>query len=134
MNYHDTFIAVADDCPATTGVVPAPRGGRPTVAVLQYELIAHQPYTLTQEDVLFETWRRQQDPPPADDEASLRERFFSQSRPCLRTSPLPKQYGWGLCFDSTGRVALYAVGSDDYARLSTTEGTRVVKAMRSRRG
>ncbi len=133
MNYYETFIAVADDCPAATGVVPAPRSGRKTVAVVQYELIAEQPYTLTQEDVLFETWRRQQDPPPAGDPASLRAGFFSQSRACLRASPLPKQYGWGLHFDSAGRVALCAVGSNDYARLSTTSGTTVLKAMRSRR-
>jgi len=134
MNYYETFIAAADDCPVTTGVIPAPRGGRKTVAVLQYELIAEQPYTLTQEDVLFETWRRQQDPPPVEDQATMRERFFAQSRACLRASPLPKQYGWGLHFDSAGRVALCAVGSDDYARLSATNnGTTVLKAMRSRR-
>jgi hypothetical protein len=56
MNYVDTFIAVADDCPAAEGVVPRPRGDRKTVAVLQYEMISGVPCTLTQEDVQFESW------------------------------------------------------------------------------
>ena len=133
MGYADTLIAVADDCPATTGVVPVARGGRRTVAVVQYELIAEQPYTLTQEDVLFETWLRQHDPRPVGDRVSLRDRFFDRPRACLRSSPLPKKYGWGIHYDGAGRVALCAVGSDDYSRLATGGAATVLKALWSRR-
>jgi hypothetical protein len=133
MGYEDTLIRVADDCPATSGVVPAPRGGRATVAVLQYELITGQPYSLTQEDVLFETWLRQQQEEPVGDRAALRAQFFVQPRACLRASPLPKKYGWGIHYDRAGRVALYAVDSADYARLAGGGAATVLKAMRSRR-
>jgi Family of unknown function (DUF6157) len=142
MNYVDTFIAVAQDCAATRGVVPEPRNGRRTVAILQYEMIAEAPYTLTQEDVLFETWLRGSDTGALDDaeRARLRAEFFVKPRACLRASPLPKQYGWGLHFDDEGRVALYSVDSAEYRRLagggsaSGKTGPKVVRAMRSRKG
>src|SRR5713226_6353509 len=44
-NYRNTFIRVSDDCPVETGVVPPPRGGKQTVAGLQYATIFHEPYT-----------------------------------------------------------------------------------------
>ncbi|MFG1826085.1 DUF6157 family protein [Microbispora bryophytorum] len=146
LNYYSTLIAVADDCPVTAAEVPVARGGKPTVASLQYELISGAPYGLTQEDVLFETWLRRQDLPadlPAERRAELRKEFFSRSQACLRASPLPKRYGWGLLFDPDGRIALCPMESEEYRRLAdgasrgvrTGEGggVRVLKAMRSRR-
>lgn len=154
LNYYSTLIAVADDCPVTAAEVPRPRGGKPTVAVLQYELISGAPYGLTQEDVLFETWLRRQDLAadlPGERRAELRKEFFSRPQACLRSSPLPKRYGWGLLFDRDGRVALCPMESEEYQRLvegrtgagnggagnggpqSGHGGVRVLKAMRSRR-
>ena len=136
MGYQNTLIAVADDCPATRGTVPASRGGRKTVAVHHYELITERPYGRTQEDVLFETWLRQQgDLTPADaDIARLREQFFATPRACLRASPLPKKFGWGLHYDAEGRIALYGVESEEYQRLASGEnGVTVLKALRSSR-
>lgn len=154
LNYYSTLIAVADDCPVTAAEVPRPRGGKPTVAVLQYELISGAPYGLTQEDVLFETWLRRQDfaaDLPGERRAELRKEFFSRPQACLRSSPLPKRYGWGLLFDRDGRVALCPMESEEYQRLvegrtgagnggagnggpqSGHGGVRVLKAMRSRR-
>ncbi|MEU6426915.1 DUF6157 family protein [Microbispora sp. NPDC046973] len=146
LNYYSTLIAVADDCPVTAAQVPAARGGKPTVAVLQYELISGAPYGLTQEDVLFETWLRRQDLPadlPAERRAELRKQFFSRSQACLRSSPLPKKYGWGLLFDRDGRIALCPMESEEYrslvdgasrgARAGEDDGVRVLKALRSRR-
>jgi hypothetical protein len=106
LNYYRTLIAVADDCPVSRAVIPAPRGGVSTVALLQHELLAAHPFGLTQEDVLFVGWLRRQ---PAYEElsdaerAELRERFFAKPQACLRSSPLPKRYGWGLLFDDAGR-------------------------------
>ncbi len=136
--YRDMLIAVADDCPVTTGIVPTPRGGKPTVAVLQYELLSTQPGTLTQRDVLFQTWLRQQNLPddlPETERATLWERFFATPRACLRSSPLPKKYGWGLLFDAHGRITLCPMESNDYQRIIAGEvpGVTVRKALRSRR-
>lgn len=142
LNYYSTLIAVADDCPVTAAEVPAGRGGRPTVAVFQYELISGAPYGLTQEDVLFETWLRRQDLPAdltAERRAELRKEFFSRSQACLRASPLPKKHGWGLLFDQDGRIALCPMESEEYRRLvdgaqaGQDGGVRVLKALRSRR-
>ncbi|MEU8177771.1 DUF6157 family protein [Microbispora hainanensis] len=142
LNYYSTLIAVADDCPVTVAEVPRGRGGKPTVAVLQYELISGAPYGLTQEDVLLETWLRRQDLPadlPAERRAELRKEFFSRSQACLRSSPLPKRHGWGLLFDRDGRIALCPMESEEYRRLvdgaqaGEDGGVRVLKALRSRR-
>lgn len=137
MNYYSTFIAVADDCPGTNSTVPMARGGRKTVAVLQYEMIAAAPHSLTQEDVLFDTWLARQDLPAGlsdEDRADLRAGFFAKPQACLRSSPLPKTYGWGLLFDSQGRVALCPRESPDYRRLADgADGIHVLKAFRSRR-
>jgi hypothetical protein len=134
INYVNTFIQVADDCPAACGIVPAERGGRKTVAMIQYELLAEKPYHYTQEDVLFESYIRHKEIPPEDAGPALRAQFFGRSQACLRASPLPKQYGWGLHFDESGRVALCGVGTDEYQRFAAGDGIAVVKAMRSKRG
>jgi hypothetical protein len=138
LNYYDTLIAVADDCPVTSSVLPVPRGEAKTVAVVQYELIAGNPYALSQEDVLFETWlRRQAGPERRSDaeRADLRGRFFAKPQACLRSSPLPKKFGFGLLFDRAGRVALCPMESPEYARLTGggTDGVKILKALRSRR-
>lgn len=44
MNYYESFIAVADDCRVSESVVPTACGDRKTVAVLQYEMLAADPW------------------------------------------------------------------------------------------
>lgn len=137
MHYHQTLIAVADDCPVGAAVVPESRGGRRTVAVLQYEMLAGRPYRLTQEDVLFLSWLRRHPEAEGLDEdgvAALRDSFFARSQACLRASPLPKRYGFGLLFDGGGRIALCPMESEEYRRIvEGGEGYRVLKAMRTSR-
>lgn len=135
MNYFQTLIAVADDCPVTTSVVPVERGGKKTVAVLQYELLAVSPHVYTQEDVLFEGWVQRQNLPRRSEAEVARQRtaFFARPRACLRASPLPKQYGWGLLFDQQGRVALCPMESEAYEQLLASNTVTVLKAPRSRR-
>ncbi|WP_336251149.1 DUF6157 family protein, partial [Stomatohabitans albus] len=120
LNYYDTLIALADDCPTQTSVVPAERGGKPTIATLQYQMLAdNPPFTFTQKDVLFETWITRQGIPDLTDEKreALREDFFAKPQACLRSSPLPKRFGWGLLFDKQGRVALCPAESDVYTQM-----------------
>jgi hypothetical protein len=128
----DTFIEVAEDCPAVRGEVPPPRAGRATKAAIEYELIAGEPYGLTAEDVAFRTRVLMRDIPEADWSAE-RERFLSQEKPRLRVSALAKRYGWGIHIDSHGRVALVPIESEEYQRLAADPALRHVRAFRSKR-
>jgi hypothetical protein len=65
--------------------------------------------------------------------AQARKEFFSVEQPCLRASPLPKQYGWGFIFDDEGRVALCLQQSPEYKKLMTSKAVPILKAMRSGR-
>ena len=85
MNYLRAVILVAEDCPAKEPVIPALRNGKPTVAAIQYALLADHPYRYTQEDILFETYLTQNELRPGEREkAVLRAEFFSKERPCLK--------------------------------------------------
>ncbi len=135
-NYYETFIQVAPDCPVSAAVVPAQRGANKTVPVLEYELLTSNPYGYTQEEVLFTVYAERLGL-SADELASRRgelwAEFFSKSRACLRASSLPKRYGWGVHFDSEGKIALYPMESDEYQRLAGDGALTQLLAMRSKR-
>lgn len=128
-NYVNTFIAVAEDCPAGQAEAPAKAG---SIAQLQHELVATQPYTHTSDDVLFAVHVQRQGIAEAD-RPSAREAFFGKDQACLRASPLGKRHGWGIHHDAEARVALVPVGSAEYAALVADPAVKVVKAMRSKR-
>lgn len=130
--YRSTFIAVAEDCPVGGAEEPPVAAKGPTVASLQYELIARRPYELTSDDVLFEVHATRQGL-PAEERAAAREAFFAKDQPCLRSSPLGKRYGWGTHHDADGHVALVPVGSDEYEALAADPALKQLKAMRSKR-
>lgn len=130
-NYVDTFIEVADDSPTEHAVEPPTRDA-PTVAELHYTLLSAEPYSLTSDDVIFETHARRAGIAEADKEAA-RAAFFSKGQPCLRSSPLGKRYGWGTHHDADGRVALYPRDSEEYARLAADPALAHTRAMRSKR-
>jgi len=133
LNYYDTFIQIADDSPVGAGTAPAARGERPTVALIQYTLLSERPYGYTQEEVLFETYLRHKGlEPSADERTELWNAFFARPQACLRASPLPKQYGWGVHFDTGGKTALYGAESEAYRAFSANAARRL-KAMRSSR-
>lgn len=132
INYYNTFIAVADDCPVSTAEIPQAKGGLKTVPVIQHELISRNPYAYTQEDVLFEAHAIRNG--IKEEEKDLeREKFFSKSQACLRASSLGKRYGWGIHHDVEGKMALYAVESEEYQQLSQNPSIKQLKAMRSSR-
>jgi hypothetical protein len=135
-NVFDTFICVAEDCPAHTGEEPPLRAGNPTVARLQFEMIARSPYKYTSDDVVFATSAagRQLDAKATKTERSLaRSEFFSRGQACLRASGLGKRFGWGIHADAEGRVALYAVDSERYKALARDPRLAQTRAMRTRR-
>ncbi len=135
MGYTDTFVSVAEDCRATTGEVPPDRAGGPTVAAVQYAMLAADPGRWTQEDVLLASAPgvRGRADIGADELERMRAEYFAQPRACLRASPLPKTLGWGLHYDGDGQITLHAVDSDSYARLSRDPGLTQLRAMRSKR-
>jgi hypothetical protein len=129
-NYFDTFIEVAEDCPTEHAQEP-PIAESPSIAALHYRLIAEQPYSRTSDDVIFETYALRAG--VAVNDALERALFFSVGRPCLRSSPLGKRYGWGLHHDDQGRVALVARESDEYALRTADPDIAHTRAMRSKR-
>jgi len=132
MNYYNTLIEVAEDCPATTAEVPQIKGDKKTKPVLEYEMIADHPYKYTEEDIAFETYAIMHDIPKAD-WSKERQKYLSKDQACLRVSSLGKRYGWGIYNDADGRTALVAVESVEYKKLVHDPGVTKVKAFRSKR-
>jgi len=129
-NYFDTFIAIADDCPSAMGKIPPLKGDAKTSANRQFELISKNPYKYTSDEVLFQVFAEKNELTPSEYEEA-RTQFFSKGQACLRASPLTKRYGWGLHFNSEGKMALYGSESEEYKRFIENKGLKVVKAMRS---
>ena len=135
MPYTDTFIRVADDCPVSAAEVP-PARGRPSVAALQYELLAEHPYALTEEELYVRVHGRRGG--LTDEEIAARydalcAEVFAKPQACLRASPLTKRYGYGAHYDALGRIGLHPRESDTYARLSSDPELTQLQAMRSAR-
>ena len=131
-NTYNTLIEVAEDCPITVAEVPPEKGDKKTVANLQYSLIQEHPYRYTSDDVLFAVYAERQ-AIPEKDHATQRETFFSKGQPCMRASPLPKRYGWGVHSNEEGKLALVAVEDARYEKLASDKTIKHLKAMRSKR-
>jgi Family of unknown function (DUF6157) len=135
-NCFDTFIQVAEDCAARTGQVPPDRAGNPTVASLQYAMIANAPYKYTSDDVIFATsapGRLLSAKATEKARKTARDEFFSRGQACLRASGLGKRFGWGIHANGEGQVAIYAVESKRYQELARDPKVNQVRAMRSKR-
>lgn len=132
MNYYDTLIEVAEDCPATEAQVPTARGGRKTKAVVEYELLAKHPYTYTERDIAFEVYAALHDI-PTPDRPTERKEFLSKGHPHLRVSPLAKRYAWGIHNNAEGKIALIAIESPEYEQLLNDPRITKIKAFRSAR-
>ena len=131
MNYYDTLIEIADDCPATKAEVPHAKGGKKTKAVLEYEMIANHPYTDTEEDLAFEIYAVLHNIPKVM-WSKERQKFLSKGHPHLRVSALPKRYGWGIHNNAEGKTALIAVESPEYKKLVYDPRITNIKAFRSK--
>jgi hypothetical protein len=132
MNYYDTLIEVADDCPATEAQLPKARCAKKTKAVVEYETLASHPYTYTEQDIAFEVYATLRDIPVAD-RPEERKQFLSKGHPHLRVSPLAKRYGWGIHNNAVGKIALIAVESREYQQLLNDPRITKIKAFRSTR-
>lgn len=128
-NYFDTFIEVAEDTKATCGIHP-PTKDKKTVAEMQYEMLAQNPYKFTSDDIFFQVFADRNDLTKAEYEQA-RAQFFSKGQPCFRASPLTKTYGFGIHSNSEGKVALFGMETDEYQRFLADEKITKVKAMKS---
>ncbi|HMY59523.1 MAG TPA: DUF6157 family protein [Pseudomonadota bacterium] len=136
MKIQNTFVLCAEDCPVDHAVVPQEKSGKPTVASLEHQLLSQTPYHYTRDDLLVEVALRKQGLSAPEREAqreALRTELLRRPQACMRASPLPKSYGFGVHYDGEGRLAIYEKGSPDYARLAAASDVTVVKAMRNRR-
>ena len=129
-NYINTFIEVAEDCPATTGQIPPLKPGLKTLANLQYELISGQPYRFTSDELLLQVYAERNQLGPGELEAAGKE-LFSKGQPCLRSSALAKRYGWGFHHNESGKVAMFGVDTREYQKLLADPQLAKVKAMRT---
>lgn len=132
MNYYNTLIEVADDCPAAKGEAPQMKSGKKTKPVLEYEMMSKHPYEYTEEDIAFEAYALMHGIPKAGWPAE-RQKFLSQDQACLRVSSLAKRYGWGIHNNAKGKAALVAVESPEYKKLASDPKVTKVKAFRSKR-
>lgn len=128
-NYFDTFVEVADDTKVDCGTKP-PTKDKKTVAEMQYEMIAKNPYKYTSDDILFQVFADRNDLTKAEYKQA-REQFFSKGQPCFRASPLTKTYGFGVHNDSNGKIAIYGMETNEYQIFLTDTKIQKVKAMKS---
>lgn len=129
-NYYDTFIEVARDTKVSCGTKPPSKSDKKTVAELQYELLISNPYKFTSDELLFEVFAIRNDLTEAERKEAW-QHFFSKGQPCFRSSPLTKTYGYGVHFDSNGKIAIFAMESKQYQNFLSDPATKKVKALRS---
>jgi hypothetical protein len=131
-NYFNTFIEASEDCPAKRSEIPPIKGDEKSAANIQFEMIGHNPYKFTSDEILFQCFATKKN--VADSEMNAeKEQFFSKGQPCLRCSPLAKRYGWGIHFNEEGKTAIYAVESEEYKKFITDSKLIKVKAMRNKK-
>ena len=130
-NYFNTFIAVAEDCPISLAEVP-PQKAEKTTANIAFEMIKNHPYQYTSDEVLFMVYALKNNVLEIN-WSTEKQKFFSKGQACFRSSSLVKRYGWGIHYNTEGKMAIYAVESEEYSKLSQNEHLKIVKAMRSKR-
>lgn len=127
-NYINTFIEIAEGSKSDCGIKP-PSKDKKTVAEMQYDLIANNPYSYTSDDVLFQIFADRNDLKKSEYK-DAREHFFSKGQPCFRVSPLAKRYGFGIHSNGEGKIALYGRETKEYQLFLLNDKIKKVKAMK----
>ena len=134
----DTIVLLAPDSPTKTSVVPVATGDKRPIHLIQYELLTARPYQLTLEELIFAVHVERAGLAGAEVKRRKDEiwgKLFSKSHACMRASALPKKFGWGVHYDSRGKLALFAVESSEYRKLAggKVRGVKLVAALRTKR-
>jgi hypothetical protein len=130
-NYINTFIEAAEDCPVKAAEIP-PQKEEKTAANIQFEMVAHNPYKYTSDDVLFQVYATK-NKLSGSKLKEEREKFFSKGQACFRSSPLTKRYGWGVHNDEKGKIAIYPIESPEYKKFAKDKSLEHTRGMRSKR-
>jgi len=131
-NYFNSFIEIVMSSDVGKAEIPFFNGEDKTIAYMQFELISQFPYKYTSDELLFHIFAVRN----SIDENEIEEsklNFFSKGQPCLRCSPLAKRYGWGIHFNEVGKVAIYAVDSEEYKKYKNDNNLQHIKAMNSKK-
>ncbi|MEA5127157.1 MAG: DUF6157 family protein [Proteiniphilum sp.] len=128
-NYFNTLIEVAEDTKTDHGTIPPAKDNK-TVAQMQYELLNGNPYKYSSDDILFQVYAERNDI-PENEYPQAKGQFFSKGQPCFRTSPLTKNYGFGIHSNGEGKIALYGMETEEYQQLLANTAIKKVKAMKS---
>ncbi|MGB1250555.1 MAG: DUF6157 family protein [Candidatus Promineifilaceae bacterium] len=135
INYYDTFIQVAPDSPVEVSAIPTSNRKKTPAHIIAYKLLAENPYTMTQMEMLFEVHARHKAIPQETLDANrdvLWAQFFGKNMACFRANALPKKFGWGVHFDKAGKMKLVAMESAEYKQLANSNCKQLL-AMRSSR-
>jgi len=137
MSYINTFIQVSPDCPVMQSEIPVAKGDKKSMHVIQYELLTEAPYRYNHEELTFEVYVRHKVIPLEEVAAHRQElwdNLFQKGHPRMRASALAKRYGWGAHYDQQGKIALYAMESDEYQRfIQASEEVNLLAAMRNKK-
>ena len=123
-NIPNSFISVAEDCPAFMAEIPPAREPK-SIPQIEYEMLIDNPYNYTSDDVLYVANAERRD--------IARDDFFARIQPDFRLSPLTQRYGWGVHTDENGKIALYAVDSAEYEMFAHNTSLTQMKGNRSKR-
>jgi hypothetical protein len=127
-------VQVAQDCPVTVSVVPtANKNTKPSIHVIQYNLLSAHPYRFTLEDLIYTSGRKIIPAAQVEQEGDRIAGLFQKSHPCMRASMLPKKFGWGVHYDSEGKLAIYGMETEQYRAFVENPGIKLVFAMRNKR-
>ena len=96
-----------------------------SAAQIEYEMIAHNPYKYTSDDVLYTVYGK--------NKHLSRGEFFSKGQPCMRSSPLTKRYGWGVHSNNEVNIAIFPMESAEYKKLANDKSLKHLQGMRSKR-
>lgn len=136
MNPINQFIQIAPDCLLQAAIVPEEKGGKRSIAVIEYQLLSAKPYGYTLRELKFAVHALHKQIPPTELETrrqQLWDTFFAKPCACMRASPLTKQYGWGVHYDEHGKIAIYPVESQAYLRFVEDQAIKKYFAMRGKR-
>lgn len=131
-NYQNTFIQIAEDCPAAKGQMPPENSDKKSIAQMQFEMLNGSPYKYTSDELLFQIHAERNDLIENDYEVE-HIKFFSKGQACFRASPLTKRYGFGVHFNEEHKMALYGAETEEYLKFSNDNTIKQLKAMRSKK-
>lgn len=131
-NYYNTLITPAEDCPVDKGTIPPIKGDKMSIANYQFDIIKGHPFSFTSDEVIFKVFAIRNDILEKN-YATEKEKFFSKGQPCLRTSPLTKNYGWAILHDASGKIKLIDSSSEEYLTLLEDPTIKKTAAMKSKK-